>query len=82
MLSELNFSLKPNLYGKVFKSIIDDKEFVLIPKENEDLVNLKQVPKSEVIRAIEPRVSEMFEIMNNYVKNFHSLISNQIFLVN
>lgn len=60
-----------NLYGKVFKSIIDDKEFVLIPKENEDLVNLKQVPKSEVIRAIEPRVSEMFEIMNNYVKNFH-----------
>jgi len=56
------------LYGKVFRSIIDEKEFVLVPKENENLVNLKQVSKSEIVKAIEPRVNEMFEIINEYIK--------------
>lgn len=60
------------LYGKVFKSIMDDKEFVLIPKENDNLINLRQVSKSEIINAIEPRVTEMFEIMSDYTKKIKS----------
>lgn len=60
------------LYGKVFKSIMDDKEFVLIPKENDNLINLRQVSKSEIINAIEPRVTEMFEIMSDYIKKIKS----------
>jgi len=57
------------LYGKVFRSIIDEKEFVLVPKENENLINLKQVSKSEIVKAIEPRANEMLEIINEYIKS-------------
>ena len=64
------------LYGRAFRSIIDEKEFVLVPKENDNLINLKQVSKSEIIKAIEPRVNEMLEIINNYIKIRQSFFSD------
>lgn len=58
------------LYGRAFRSIIDEKEFVLVPKESDNLINLKQVSKSEIIKAIEPRINEMLEMINEYIKSF------------
>lgn len=56
------------LYGSATRYISNAKEFVLVPsRENKNLVNLKQVQKSEIFDVIEPRVFEILELLNHYI---------------
>lgn len=57
------------LYGSATRYTSNAKEFVLVPAaDNNNLVNLKQVQKSEIFAVIEPRVREIFDLILKEIK--------------
>lgn len=60
------------LYGSATRYTSNAKEFVLVPsKDDNNLVNLKQVQKSEIFSIIEPRVREILGLVMNEFKHIH-----------
>lgn len=60
------------LYGSATRYTSNAKEFVLVPsKDDNNLVNLKQVQKSEIFSIIEPRVREILGLVSNEFKHIH-----------
>lgn len=56
------------LYGSASRYTSNAKEFVLVPsKDGKNLVNLKQVQKSEIAAVVEPRAFEILELIKKEI---------------
>ncbi len=52
------------LYGNAVASAMDDREIIEVPQVGEDgPENMNQVPKSHLVRIIQPRLEEIFELV-------------------
>lgn len=69
-ISEANAERMKTLYGSAIPSISDDREMLYAPvKEEDDVINLQQIPKSSLNRIIQARVEEIVRAVKNKIDN-------------
>lgn len=69
-ISEANAERMKTLYGSAMPSISDDRDMLYAPvKEEDDVINLQQIPKSTLNRIIQARVEEIVKAVKIKIDN-------------
>ena len=69
-VSNLNAERLKTLHGAAFVSFDDKKNMILVPMQEEnDMINLQQVAKSDLNEIIQPRVEEILKLVKEKIDN-------------
>lgn len=67
-VSNLNAERLKTLHGAAFVSFDDKKKMILVPMQEEnDVINLQQMPKSDLNEIIQPRVEELLKLIKEKI---------------
>lgn len=69
-ISEANAERMKTLYGSAIPSLSDEKDMLYAPvREEEDVINLQQIPKSALNHIVQARVEEILQKVKNKIDN-------------
>lgn len=69
-VSNLNAERLKTLHGAAFVSFDDKKDMILVPMQEEnDIINLQQMSKSDLNEVIQPRVEEILKLIKEKIDN-------------
>lgn len=69
-VSRSNAERLKTLHGAAFESFDDKKNMILVPMQEENnTINLQQMPRSDLNVIIQPRIEEIFELIKEKIDN-------------
>ncbi len=69
-VSSLNAERLKTLHGAAFESFDDKKNMILVPMQEEnDIIDLQQMAKSDLNKVIQPRVEEILKLIKEKIDN-------------